>query len=427
VQKSDYDSRSFVSEVSARAPAAILERMRARLPSPISAIPAVIIRGRAVPYWAVLLVGYAISRVVTSALLAAAYWLATSQGWSIAHFDGNPGFMGYLQSWDGLDYRQVALHGYPTQLPHDASGAVLKNPWAFLPAYPLVVRAFMFVSGLDFEVAGVIVAATFGLAATFALHRLLLPRFGGTTALWGALFFCFGPLSFVLQVTYAESMFLFFMFASLALMMSRRYALMIPFAVVAAFAHPGAIALAAAIGLQRLVAFYRREPSTHKERLAAWISVAVIGVAGLAWPVIASAVTHNASGYFQTELAWWRDYIGAVHFVPFTPWFLFSGHYLGMLGIILVLAVLAAFTFWLTRMSTRTLGHDILGYTVSYSAYLFAVFLPQQSLIRMLLPLSPLLGHQALSRTPKSRRITLTTCILLQPVGIMLFWVIWPP
>ncbi|HEY0258343.1 MAG TPA: hypothetical protein VGC18_00705 [Lacisediminihabitans sp.] len=398
---------------------------RIRFPSPLSL--RLRIGRRYVPTWVILLVGYGLSRILTTGLLAGAWALASTQGWTIAHFDGNPGFLGYLQSWDGPYYRQVALHGYPTSLPADSAGNVEKNAWAFLPLYPMIVRAIMAVTGLDFAVAGVLVALVFGAAATFALHRLLLQRFGSTTALWGALFFCFGPMSFVLEVTYAESVFLFFMFCALAAMMSRRYLVMIPFGVAAAFAHPGALALAAALGIHGLVRLLRREPFPVRSIVSAVTAVVVIAAAGLAWPLIASAVTGDPSGYFKSELSWWSDYLGRVHFFPFTPWFLFAGHYWGLVGILLVIAVLAGFVWWMTRRSVRALGTDLLAYTGSYVAYLVAVFLPQQSLFRMLLPLSPLLGHPTLSRTPTRRGVTLAVSILLQPVGILLFWVIWPP
>jgi Gpi18-like mannosyltransferase len=382
-------------------------------------------RTRTLPTWAVLLIGYAASRVITTALLLT-FW-AASNHWSIAHFDGGPGFGGFLTSWDGLYYDKVAEHGYPLTLPHDIDGNIAKNAWAFLPVYPLLVRAVMIVTGLGFPIAGPVVSAVAGGAATFAVHAVIAKRFNEKTALWGALFFCFGPLSYVLQVAYAESVFLFLMFAALAAMMSRRYLVMLPFALLACFAHPGGIVLAAALALQRLRIGARRQPSTARARATAWTTVALVGLAGIAWPFVAGLATGNPSAYFETETAWWRDYIGQIHFFPFTPWFVFAGHYWGAVGILLVLAVLAGFVVWFTRPSARRLGSDIRGYTLAWVAYLVAVFLPQQSLFRMLLPLSPLLGHPALSRTRRRQRVTLAVCLALQPVGILLFWVIWPP
>jgi hypothetical protein len=382
----------------------------------------VVLTVRGLPTWVVLLGLYAVSRGISTGMLAGAYLL--SHGWSLANVDGSPGFLGFLLSWDGKYYARIATEGYPAHLPLTGDGSVAKNSWAFLPLFPVIVRVVTAV-GLQPAAASVLVALFFGFGATLALHRLLLPKFGPKTALWGALFFCFGPMSFVLQVGYAEGVFLTFMFCALAAMTARRYLLMIPFAVGAAFAHPGAIALAAALGIHMLLRL--REPFPARERLTTGAALVVITAAGLAWPIIASIVTGNPSAYFDTELAWWRDYLGVVHFLPFTPWFIFAGHYWGGLGVSVVVLALAAFTWWLTRPSTRGLGPDLIAYTASYVAYLVAVFLPQQSLFRMLLPLSPLLGAPVLSRTPRSRRITLGVCVALQPVAILLLWVIWPP
>jgi hypothetical protein len=117
-----------------------------------------------------------------------------------------------------------------------------------------------------------------------------------------------------------------------------------------------------------------------------------------------------------------------VIFVPFTPFYLLYGMLWGWFGYALVTVVLAAVVFWLSRRSTRALGVDIWTYTVMYIAYLVAVFLPTQSLIRMLLPLSPLLGHPGLSATPRRRWIVLLAGALpLQAFSVFWLWVVYPP
>jgi hypothetical protein len=386
------------------------------------------IRGRAVPAWVLLLVGYVASRILTTGILLLAFAFATGIGSDVSLARTDHGFLGFFQSWDGLHYAHIALHGYPVKLPINSVGDVQRNSWAFLPLFPYLTRAVMLIPGVSFSVAGILIAVVFGAAATLALHRMLLPRFGSVGALWGALFFAFGPMSYLLEVSYADSVFLFLMFCSLAAMSARRWLLMIPFAVLASFAHPGAIALALAIGLVCLARLIRRDPAFFiREKLAAATAIVVIIAAGLAWPVIAGVVTHDPSAYFDTETAWWTGYIGHTNFIPFTPWFIFADVSWGWAGIAFVVLLLAAYVIWLTRPSMRVMGDDLLAYSGSYIAYLVAVFLPQQSIIRMLLPLSPLLGHPALSSSRRRRVITLGVSILLQPIAIVLFWVVYPP
>jgi hypothetical protein len=385
------------------------------------------VRGRAVPVTVVLLIGYALSRLLSTALLALA-WLAFPSGaWSTAHFHGGTDFVSFLTSWDTRWYEQVVVNGYPTTLPLDAAGEVTYNTWAFLPIFPAISRAVMVITGLPFEAVGIIVSVLFGAAATVMLHRILLQRFAPTQALWGTVLFVFGPLSFLLQLAYAESTFLFFLFVSFWFMQRRRYLAMIPFALVASFTHPGALALAAAIGVQGLHRVWRRHPVPHREWISGVTAIVVIVAATALWPVLASAVTGHPSAYFDTELAWWRAYFGPVIFIPFSPFFLLYGHLWGVWGPLAVLTVMAAVAYWLTRRSTRVYGADLWTFAASYIAYLFAVFLPTQSLIRMLLPISPLLGHPGLSRTRRRRLLSLLVSIALQPIAIIVLWVIYPP
>ena len=387
--------------------------------------PRVRIARWSLPSWAFVLLAYLASRVLTTGFLFA--WWIIAHGWSIAHYDGGPGFLGFLQSWDVQWYQRVAEQGYPAQLPTDQLGQVTQNTWAFFPVFPAVVGAITAVTGLSFPIAGMIVATVFGALATLALHRMLLQHFRGTQALWGAVLFAFGPLSFLLQLAYAESMFLFFVFCAIAAMVSRRYWLMIPFALVASFTHPGALALAGALGLQGIVRLVRRHPIKWHEWTTAGAAILVIGAAALLWPVLAQEVTGHPNAYFDTELGWWRDFIGNVAFIPWTPFFLFYGGRFGWGGIAIVIIVFVAVAFWLTRRSTRALGIDVYTYTISYILYITAVFLPTESLLRVLLPLSPLLGHPGLSRTRRRRWITFGVSVFAQPVAILLLWVVYPP
>ena len=385
------------------------------------------ILGRAVPVTVVLVAGYLVARLLTTGLLALAWWLFPDGPWAHAYFATEPGFLGFLNSWDTRWYQQIVLHGYPSRLPIDDVGDVKYNTWAFFPVFPAIVKALMAITGLGFNLVSIGVATLFGGAATVALHRVLLGHFTRTQALWGAVLFAFGPLSFLLQLGYAESTFLFFLFMALSFMQRKRYLAMIPFALVASFTHPGALALAAAIGIQGLHRLWRRNPIPHREWITGIVAITVIVAAALFWPVLVTAITGDPSGYFDTELAWWRSYLGRVIFVPFTPFFLFYGRLWGVWGILLVVLVLAAVVFWLSRRSTRTYGADLWTFSAAYIAYLVAVFLPTQSLIRQLLPLSPLLGHPGLSRSRRRRIISLTVSVALQPVAIFLLWVVYPP
>src|SRR6478735_4313827 len=44
-----------------------------------------------------------------------------------------PGYLTAVTRWDGQWYWKIGAHGYPSELPTDASGNVEQNPWAFFP------------------------------------------------------------------------------------------------------------------------------------------------------------------------------------------------------------------------------------------------------------------------------------------------------
>lgn len=387
--------------------------------------------GRELPWWAAILGVYAASRVVTTLFMLTLYLVAGLLHWEGGSPQSHPTFLGFAGTWDASYYRRIVEHGYPTTLPTDANGDVQQNEWAFLPLYPLIVRALMALTGLGFPDAGVLVAVLCGAAASLVLYRLVASRAGAVAGLWAAAFFCFGPLSFVLQIAYAESLFFVLLFAALWAIMGRRYWSVVPLGVAAAFTRPGELALPLTLGIMYVIRAVRsrreREPFGAHERVAMIVAGAVTAAAGLAWPLVAATVTGTPGAYVETELSWWTGFIGRVAFVPLTPWFLFTWRYASVAGALLVVAVIAGYAWLLNRRSIRALGTEVVAYASSYALYLFAVFLPQQSLFRLLMPLAPLAGATGLTHNVRARRIVLIVGIALQPVALVLLWFIGYP
>ena len=396
------------------------------MPETVDAPPAprlpVTLRTR--PWLAVLLLWVA-SRIVTT-LVVTVVELST-RGWSAREADGGTGVLGLLSSWDGVWFREIATQGYPTELPTDGEGRVVKNAWAFLALYPGVVRALMGLTGLPFEVAGVAVSVVAGGAAAVVLHRLLVRRVGPRAAAWGTVFFCANPFSVVLQATYAESLALLCTFGALLALDRRRLAAFTVLTVLAAATRPGALALSAVLVVATVLRLVRGERPPLREHLAIWSTVVVTTAAGLAWPVVADLVTGTSGAYLLTETAWWRSYVDHEGgFVPFTPWFVMASQWLGPVGPVLVVLGIGAMA-WAVLFRTRRMGETLLLWSGAHVGYLVAVFLPQHSTFRMLLPLSPLFGQPWLSATRRRALVVLGTCLALQPVVVLLLWVVWPP
>jgi hypothetical protein len=378
--------------------------------------------------WTTPLLLWLASRVVSTALLATVYVVATANGWTFASYRRDPSFFTFSGSWDASFYRIIAEHGYPTTLPLDDAGHVAPNAWAFLPVFPALVRAVMPLTGGSFWVAGVLVSALAGAGACVLLYRLVLAVGCSHRARWATALFAFAPTGFLLQVAYAESTFLLLLFGALLALVRRRYWLVAPLGLVAAFTKPGVLALAVALAVHLVVRWVQeRRALPVRDAVAIVVSGLVVAAAGLAWPVIASAVTGRPNAYLDTELSWWVGFVGRQHFAPLTPWFTMAGTWLGPLGVVLVVAVLAGAVWFWWRRDVRALGVDVWAFTASYGLYLVAVFLPQQSLPRLLMPMAPLLGSDVFVRTRRRAVTWLVVGVCLQPVAIVLLWFLGYP
>ncbi|MGL3199938.1 MULTISPECIES: hypothetical protein, partial [Curtobacterium] len=378
--------------------------------------------------WSAPLVLWLASRAFSTLLLGTLYAVATASGWPFASYRRDPSFFTFSGSWDASFYRIIAERGYPTTIPVDDAGHVLPNAWAFLPVFPWLARTVMPVVGGSFWVAGVLVATLAGAGACVVLYRLVRAVRDDRAARWATALFAFGPTGFLLQVAYAESLFLLLLFAALLALVRRRYWWIAPLGVVAAFTKPGVLALAVALAVHLVVRWVQdRSAFRWRERVAVVVTGLLVAAAGLAWPVIASAVTGRPDAYLDTELSWWVGFVGRQHFVPLTPWFTMAGTWLGPAGIVLVVVVLAAAVWFWCRRDVRAVGTDVWSFTAAYVLYLVAVFLPQQSLPRLLMPTAPLLGSDVFVGT-RGRAVTwLVVGMGLQPVAVVLLWFLGYP
>ena len=388
------------------------------------------------PAWAAVLLVWTGGRIVSTFWLALAYPLIGRALPENAIWGNGHGFLNFLTAWDGQYYEQISVHGYPTALPLDGAGHVAQNAWAFLPAFPFTIRALTASTGVPFDVGAPAVALVAGLVAAFLLHRLVRDHAGNAAAMWAVFFFTCGPLSFLLQVGYAESMFLALTFGALLALERRQYGLLAVLGVAAAFTRPGALAIPLVLGVVALVRWIRARRDTGArsidvfpvgERVRVVAAGAVMVVAGFAWPLIAAHVTGSPNAYLETEMSWWVNFIGRVDFTPLTPWFLIAARWLGVGGVLIVVGLLIGYPVWLLRRSTRRLGSTTVVFSAAYALYIFAVSLPMASTPRLLMPLAPLFGSPELVAKPWMRWTLVTCAVLGQPVLVAVLWLLGPP
>ena len=365
---------------------------------------ALTVRYRLTPWWVKVIVVFALSRVVTTAILLTFAAKQPANAWTGA----SPSYTDFASMWDGHWYYIIAVVGYPTTLPITDTGHVGESAWAFMPAYPAVVRLLMTVTGLDFPVLAVVVSVACALGAALLFYKLMHLVLPGGTALFAVVLFCVAPLSPILQVSYAESMHLLLLTFALYLLLQRRYWVLLPVIAVMSLTRPSGLAFALTLGLHVVHRFVTRarDEFPARERVAATVATVFSGIAGLAWLLIAWALTGSFTAYTDTELAWRSAYIGYEELVPFTPWLKAAGFWSSYWGMplpllvgILVIGVAGFFAALFTPWARR-LGIDLRLWIASYALYLLAVFFPQSSTFRLLVPLFPALGAVAQPRSP---------------------------
>lgn len=363
---------------------------------------------------------YAAARAVTTAMMV----VAAEQSTSLSRFGADPGLIDFVLGWDAQWYWLVAEEGYPSELPSTASGDVAENAWAFMPVFAYAAK----IVGIPFGSWGAgafLVSFAAGYGACLALHRLLRDRIGRRAAMWSVVLFACGPLAAMFQVGYAESLFLLLLFLALDLMARRRYVWLYALIPVMAFTRPGILAFALYIALHGILRLIHRRPDPLSARDVVHILAlgALATVCGFAWQVIAGLVTGDPGAYLATELAWRRNWIAGESggFIPFDGWIQASQFWFGQWGlptgwgpVVLVLLVVGAAAALLYAPQVRALGVDIRLWSASYLLYLLAVFFPQSSTFRLLLPLSPLGGALAVPRSRLWRGGTLLVCLVAQ-------------
>jgi hypothetical protein len=325
---------------------------------------------------------YAICRAFTIVLLAIVARYQTPVAWT----GPRPDYFSMTVLWDGFWYRQVAEVGYPAALPVDAvTGVVQQNAWAFYPAFPLMARFLMRVTGLGFPIVGSTLALLLGFGAAVMMGLLFRDRVGPRVALAAVAVYAASPVSPSFQIAYTESLGILVLCAFLWAVSKERWILASGLALLIGVTR----AMALPLLVVALVALFlrwrrrRRDPITAREGWSALAMLGTCGVAGLLWPVVVSVLVGSTTAYADTMGAW--SVGGSVQLMR--PWLQFVQDPGNAITLAVGLALIIVMTLgpWAAR-----LGPVLRTWTLAYTAYLILVDAPSTSLFRHLLPLFPL-------------------------------------
>ncbi|MDT3344207.1 hypothetical protein [Microbacterium aquilitoris] len=355
------------------------------------------------------------------------FWIAAELSGPTSRFGADASISSLAMGWDSQWYWVIADQGYPSALPVTDAGQVTENAWAFLPLYPWLARALGTALG-GYPAGAIVLALVAGYAASVVLFLLLRGRIGETAALWAVVFFANGPLAALFQMGYAESLGLLWLFLALWALVQRRFGWLYLLVVLMGFTRPGVLAFALLLGLYGIFRWFRRRddplPVSHIAHIVALGGLAVM--VGFAWQVIAGIATGDPSAYLETELAWRRSWVGSEEqFVPFIAFFQAAAIWFGLWGlpsalgpVLLVVLIVGAGVLLARSPQVRRLGPEIRLWGVSYLVYLLAVFFPQSSIFRLLLPLTPVAAGVAVPSSRWWRVGILVLCVTGQWVWI---------
>lgn len=341
------------------------------------------------------LVAYLLSRCVSTVFLL----VARGRQEPYPPWTGDDGTVSLLDMsvlWDGSWYRTIAEEGYPTELPLHPDGTVRQNQWAFYPLLPLLSRVVMLVPGVDFRLAGTVVALLAGAGAAVLMARLFARLTPGPLAVAAVAVWAVQPAAPTMQVAYTESLATLVLVAALTALIDRRWYAVAGLAVVLGLTRPITLPFALVVGLVLLREAWRwwqRPDRRVGELVPPVVATAVAGASGLLWATVVGLVTGVPDGYTRTMAAWRV----ADEIVPFRPWIdntailLFRDTASPRLFAALAVAALAAFLVaaaagpWAARLAP-----ELRLWMVAYPAYLAAGLDVGTSLFRYAVPLFPL-------------------------------------
>ena len=290
-----------------------------------------------------------------------------------------------LSQWDGLWYRMLADHGYPTHVSH------VQTTLGFFPVYAGVVWAVSHVFVVPFAhweilsstIAGVIVSGIGGLVATVLVQRLATGWWGEHAGRKAVLIFCLFPGSVVFSMVYAEGILLPLAAGCILALQKRRWVLAGVLAAVATATEPEALVLVLVCAVSAALELRRRGFADHSARRSLIApALSVVGVsafAGFLW-----AWTGSPFASFIAQRDGWSektDVFALVHLAQVTASQISLRHFnhptidlnlvVGLIGAVVLIVLLVLVVRNRREMSVEaivwTLGISWLAMTSEYT------------------------------------------------------------
>jgi hypothetical protein len=272
--------------------------------------------------------------------------------------------------------------------------------------FPALARLVM-VTGLPFVAAATVVNLLAAGGAVLVLRRLFAdrgpqaPAAPGWLTLLAVAVWAVLPPAVVLQAAYTEAVASLLLAGSLLLLVRRRYLWAVPLVLLLGLTR----AVAAPLLLVVLWHAWQRwrhrahDPFGRRDVVRLGVLAAATGVSSVLWPGIVGLATGVPDAFLQTQAVWGQRPAQGL----FVPWISWAWDGLGLVGVLLLLAVVAAFVAAVLGRHGRWLSVELRVWAIAYPAYLLAVVRPITSMWRFLLLDFPIAAVCA-SMLARSRR-----------------------
>jgi hypothetical protein len=248
-----------------------------------------------------------LSRLVTAGVFAMEEWVERPHGagfsWGLLFKD--------VGAWDGIWYREIALHGYEPTLMHG-------NTPAFYPLYPLLLKAaHKALPFLDLAYVGAGLSTLLFAVGMCLLYRLTVELLGLPLARRATLYLAISPLAFIFSTVYAESLFLLLAVATFLLAEHGRFVRACVVAALATLTRPVGIMLAPALAWMA----WRRHGRLDRGLVRVLAPVALLPVAEVGFLLYLWWRTGDPMATFHAQSRGWAR--GAT-FPPSLVWHTFT-------------------------------------------------------------------------------------------------------
>ncbi|MDQ1537002.1 MAG: hypothetical protein QOE58_1395 [Actinomycetota bacterium] len=347
--------------------------------------------------------------------IAAGYMVAAAS-------PGRSGYADVATAWDGGWYRTIATQGYPATLPLRPDGQIGYNPWAFSPAYPLLVRAVMAVTGRDFSFVAPTLSLVLGAAAMVVLFVLVdraVSRFSARATIVLTCTFMAAP---VMQIAYSESLALLLVASAMLLLRERKYLAVAILLLALALTRPVVLAFVPVViahGISRWRA-REAEPFSRKDQRNVVLLTGWCFAASGVWPVIVAVCVRDPLAWTKTQGAW---RLGPQYGLG-VGWPAGFLHHYGWPALAALVVIVLLTLGIALRPGAKAWGPELRAWAITYPGFLLLVTVPVPSVIRWMLLAFPLLSpfpEAAATRSEWKFRIFFIAAMAL--VGLAMQWV----